>query len=105
MTVILIFPKLAHTRAEECGGLPLPLVTTGGAMDFKKTPEEWSYAIEISRRSASEFPGMGKEMYPLSKFSYNSLSGEILRSCLLYYSSFPEDYEIDKIELIRVLDW
>ncbi|GAY62768.1 hypothetical protein CUMW_220410 [Citrus unshiu] len=95
----LDIPKLAHTLAKECGGLPLALITTG--LGCKKSQEEWSYAIEILRRSASELPGMGKEVYPLLKFSYDSLSSEIFRSCLLYCSLFPEDCKIDKIELIE----
>ncbi|KAH9715235.1 putative disease resistance protein [Citrus sinensis] len=50
----LDIPKLAHTLAKECGGLPLALITTG--LGCKKSQEEWSYAIEILRRSASELP-------------------------------------------------
>ncbi|KAJ0006994.1 hypothetical protein Pint_30039 [Pistacia integerrima] len=48
--------ELARIVAKECGGLPLALITIGRAMTFKKTPEEWSYAIEVLKRSASEFP-------------------------------------------------
>ncbi|KDO41652.1 hypothetical protein CISIN_1g035887mg [Citrus sinensis] len=94
-------PELAKTVAKECCGLPLALITTGRAMSGKKTPEEWNYAIEMLRRSASEFPGMEKEVYPLLKFSYDSLSSDVLRFCLLYCSLFPEDYHIGKIELIE----
>ncbi|KDO37638.1 hypothetical protein CISIN_1g038480mg, partial [Citrus sinensis] len=94
-------PMLAQAMAKECAGLPLALITIGRAMGSKNTPEEWRYAIEMLRRSASEFPGMGKEVYPLLKFSYDSLSSDVLRSCLLYCSLFPEDYQISKIELIE----
>ncbi|ESR40612.1 putative disease resistance protein [Citrus sinensis] len=93
-------PELAKTVAKECSGLPLALITTGRAMSSKKTPEEWSYAIQMLRRSAYEFPGMEKEVFRLLKFSYDSLSSDVLRSCLLYCSLFPEDYQISKIELI-----
>ena len=84
-------PELAQTVAKECSGLPLALITTGRAMSSKKTPEEWSYAIQMLRRSAYEFPGMEKEVFRLLKFSYDSLSSDVLRSCLLYCSLFPED--------------
>ncbi|XP_031282261.1 probable disease resistance protein At5g63020 [Pistacia vera] len=92
--------ELAETVVNECAGLPLALITIGRAMANKKTPEEWSYAIQVLRRSASEFARMGKEVYPLLKFSYDSLSNDTLRSCLLYCALFPEDYNIFKRDLI-----
>ncbi|TXG69200.1 hypothetical protein EZV62_004135 [Acer yangbiense] len=86
--------ELAKSVAQECGGLPLALITIGRAMAYKKTPEEWNYAIQVLKRSASDFPGMGKEVYPLLKFSYDSLSDDRIRSCLLYCSLFSEDHYI-----------
>ncbi|KAH9715124.1 Disease resistance protein SUMM2 [Citrus sinensis] len=49
-------PELARSVAQECAGLPLALITIGRAMACKKTPQEWHYAIQVLRRSASEFP-------------------------------------------------
>ncbi|GAY66644.1 hypothetical protein CUMW_250430 [Citrus unshiu] len=92
--------QLAQTAARECGGLPLALITIGRAMACKKTPEEWSYAIEVLRTSSSQFPGLGNEVYPLLKFSYDSLPSDTIRSCLLYCSLYPEDYCISKEKLI-----
>ncbi|KAJ4718261.1 Disease resistance protein [Melia azedarach] len=92
-------PDLAQIIAKECGGLPLALITIGRAMAFKKTPQEWKDAIQVLRRSASEFPGMD-EVYPLLKFSYDSLPSEKIKSCFLYCSLFPEDFNISKIDLI-----
>ncbi|KAI9162004.1 hypothetical protein LWI28_022764 [Acer negundo] len=92
--------ELAKSVAQECGGLPLALITIGRAMAYKKTPEEWNYAIQVLKRSASEFPGMGKEVYPLLKFSYDSLSDDRIRSCLLYCSLFSEDHNISKSCLV-----
>ncbi|KDO52318.1 hypothetical protein CISIN_1g048813mg, partial [Citrus sinensis] len=86
--------------AKECGGLPLALITIGRAMACKKTPEEWTYAIEVLRTSSSQFPGLGNEVYPLLKFSYDSLPGDTIRSCLLYCCLYPEDYCISKENLI-----
>ncbi|XVF24827.1 hypothetical protein REPUB_Repub13aG0161400 [Reevesia pubescens] len=93
--------KLAEELAEECAGLPLALITIGRAMASKKTPEEWKYAIEVLRRSAaSVFPGVGKEMYPKLKFSYDCLPDDTVRSCFLYCSLYPEDDHIRKRELL-----
>lgn len=57
---------------EECDGLPLALITIGGAMAHKKTLEKWSYAIQLLKKSITKFPGMEK-VYPHLKFSYDSL--------------------------------
>ncbi|KDO40128.1 hypothetical protein CISIN_1g039149mg, partial [Citrus sinensis] len=65
-----------------------------------KKAEHWRRAIEELRRSASEFAGLGKEVYPLLKFSYDSLQNETIRSCFLYCCLYPEDYGILKWDLI-----
>lgn len=93
-------PKLARNVAKECGGLPLALITIGRAMACKKTPQEWRHAIEVLRKSASEFSGMGDEVFPLLKFSYDNLSKQKIRTCFLYCSLFPEDFLINKNDLI-----
>ncbi|KAL9463055.1 hypothetical protein AB3S75_000962 [Citrus x aurantiifolia] len=92
--------ELAQTVTKKCGGLPLALITTGRAMACKKTPEEWSYAIEVLRTSSSQFPGLGNAVYPLLKFSYDCLPNDTIRSCLLYCSLYPEDCLISKENLI-----
>lgn len=95
----LQIPELAEIVAKECDGLPLALITIGRAMAFKKTPQEWKDAIQVLRRSASEFPGMD-EVYPLLKFSYDNLPNEKIKSCFLYCCLFPEDCDISKMDLI-----
>ncbi|KAJ6965281.1 disease resistance protein [Populus alba x Populus x berolinensis] len=85
--------KLARDVASECGGLPLALITIGRAMACKKTPQEWRHAIEV-------FSGMGDEVFPLLKFSYDNLSKQKIRTCFLYCSLFPEDFLINKNDLI-----
>lgn len=62
-------PTLAEMVAKECDGLPLALITVGRAMASKKTLQEWNHAIQVLKRSASEFSGMGDEVFPLLKFS------------------------------------
>ncbi|GKV28198.1 hypothetical protein SLEP1_g37281 [Rubroshorea leprosula] len=94
--------RLAKEVAEECKGLPLALITIGRAMSSKKTPEQWEYARRFLRRSVAYhvLPGMRKEVYPLLKFSYDSLPDDKLKSCFLYCALFPEDFLITKCELI-----
>lgn len=93
--------ELAREVAKECGGLPLAIVTIARAMAFKYTAEEWKYAIDVLRRSSTYvFSDMGEKVYPLLKFSYDSLPNDMIRTCLLYCSLFSEDYEIDKDKVI-----
>ncbi|XP_040943746.1 disease resistance protein SUMM2 [Gossypium hirsutum] len=94
-------PGKALKLFEEKDYLSLSL-TIGRAMASKKTPPEWEYAIEVLRQSAaSVFPGVGKEMYPKLKFSYDSLTSERVKSCFLYCSLYPEDHPIQIDELIH----
>ncbi|KAJ0076239.1 hypothetical protein Patl1_34788 [Pistacia atlantica] len=70
-------------------------------MSCKKIPQEWRYAANLLRNSASEFAGMGTEVYPVLKFSYDSLPSDKIRSCLVYCSLYPEDFLINKQQLIE----
>ncbi|KAM5578876.1 putative disease resistance protein [Rosa sericea] len=94
-------PRLAEVVAKECGGLPLALITVGRAMACKKTPEEWDHAIQVLKKSASEFSGMEDKVLRLLKFSYDSLPSEKVRSCFLYCALFPEDFLIPKDTLLN----
>ncbi|KAK9106421.1 hypothetical protein Syun_022432 [Stephania yunnanensis] len=94
-------PELAEMVARECGGLPLALIATGRAMASKKTPQEWRHALTLLRKSTSEFSGMGNEVFPLLKFSYDNLQDDTIKSCFLYYSLYPEDHSITNDEIIR----
>ncbi|KAF8392314.1 hypothetical protein HHK36_022656 [Tetracentron sinense] len=97
----LEIPRLAKVVAKECAGLPLALITIGQTMASKKSPHEWNHAITVLRKSASNFSGMGDEVLPLLKFSYDSLPNATIQSCFLYCSLYPEDYDIDKEDLIE----
>ncbi|KDO37610.1 hypothetical protein CISIN_1g0381651mg, partial [Citrus sinensis] len=91
---------LAETLARECGGLPLALKTVGRAMKSQRKVGDWKRAIHKMTTSASKFSGMKEEVFSRLKFSYDSLSTDELRSCLLYCCLYPEDYEIPRRELI-----
>ncbi|CAL8132691.1 unnamed protein product [Prunus armeniaca] len=93
-------PKLAEIVANECGGLPLALITVGRVMACKKTPQEWKHAVQVLRRFASEFSGMGDKVFPLLKFSYDNLPNQKVRSCFLNCALFPEDFLILKDDLV-----
>ncbi|KAF3498255.1 hypothetical protein DY000_02057825 [Brassica cretica] len=66
-------PELAREVAGKCRGLPLALNVIG----------------------------VEDEILQILKYSYDSLDGEMTKSCFLYCSLFPEDGLIDKEELIE----
>ena len=93
--------ELAEMVAKECCGLPLAIITIGRAMASKVTLQDWKHAIRVLQTCASNFPGMGHRVYPLLKYSYDSLPSKIVQSCFLYCSLFPEDFFIYKELLIN----
>ncbi|XP_034679358.1 probable disease resistance protein At5g63020 [Vitis riparia] len=95
-------PKLAEIVAKECDGLPLALITIGRAMAGAKTPEEWEKKIPMLKKYPAKFPGMENHLFPRLAFSYDSLQDEATKSCFLYCSLFPEDYEINCNDLVQL---
>ncbi|KAL0661177.1 hypothetical protein Bca4012_098014 [Brassica carinata] len=94
-------PTLAKRISEKCYGLPLALNVIGKAMKCKKDVHEWRDAIDVLNTSSSEFPGMEENILSVLKFSYDGLEDEKVKSCFMYCSLFPEDYQINKEELIE----
>lgn len=91
--------KPAETIAKLCDGLPLTLITVGQAM-LNKTLHEWSHSNEVLKKSISEFSGTKDPVFALLKFSYDNLPSDTYKACFLYCTLFPEDFSINKINLI-----
>nr|XP_018472705.1 PREDICTED: probable disease resistance protein At1g15890 [Raphanus sativus] len=94
-------PSLTKRISEKFYGLPLALNVIGKAMKCKKNVHEWRDAIDVLSTESHKFPGMEEKILSILKFSYDSLEDEKVKSCFLYCSLFPEDYEINKEELIE----
>ena len=94
-------PNLAEMMAERCKGLPLALVTVGRAMANRITPQEWEQAIQELEKFPSEISGMDDQLFNVLKLSYDSLRDDITKSCFVYFSVFPKEYEIRNDELIE----
>uniref|UniRef100_A0A0D9Y0B7 NB-ARC domain-containing protein n=1 Tax=Leersia perrieri TaxID=77586 RepID=A0A0D9Y0B7_9ORYZ len=100
---------LADTDAEnllmkkilkKCGGLPLAIVTIGGFLASRpKVASEWR---KLNDHINAELE-MNPELWDIRivlNISYNGLP-YYLKSCFLYLSIFPEDYEISRKRLVR----
>lgn len=69
-------------------------------MSSRMIPEQWNHAVSVLQRYPSEF--LGTDVFPVLKFSYDSLLYERDRNCFLYCSIFREGYNIRKDELINL---
>ncbi|KAJ9682719.1 hypothetical protein PVL29_018615 [Vitis rotundifolia] len=93
--------RLSEKMAERCKGLPLALITVGRAMANKNSPHEWDQAIQELEKFPVEISGMEVELYHVLKLSYDSLRDDITKSCFIYCSFLPKEYEIRNDELIE----
>ncbi|KAM3321186.1 hypothetical protein P3S67_008388 [Capsicum chacoense] len=86
--------RVAKSMAERCEGLPLGLITLAGSMRGVTDIREWNNALK-------EFPeDMERDVFKVLKYSYDRLRDKTMQECFLYCALYPEDYKIDRDELI-----
>ena len=71
-------------------------------MADKKTLRRWDRALQVLKTYPSMFSGMEDQVLSILAFSYHSLSNGPAKSCFLYCSMFPSDYEILEDELVEL---
>ncbi|CAA7025754.1 unnamed protein product [Microthlaspi erraticum] len=90
--------RIGKEMVTKCGGLPLAIVVLGGLMS-RKRPNEWNDVyVSLWRRLKDN----SIHISTVFDLSFKELQHE-LKLCFLYLSVFPEDYEIDVEQLIRLL--
>ncbi|XP_073262820.1 probable disease resistance protein At4g27220 isoform X2 [Populus alba] len=92
---------IAKDIAGECAGLPLGIIAVAGSLRGVDDPHEWRNTLNKLRES--EFRDIDEKVFRLLRFSYDRLGDLALKQCLLYCALFPEDYEIEREELIGYL--
>ncbi|WVZ94837.1 hypothetical protein U9M48_040678 [Paspalum notatum var. saurae] len=83
----------------KCSGLPLAIVTISSMLTNKPAKAEWERVLSAIG-SALANSADAKKMTTILSMSYFDIPHN-LRTCLLYLSVFPEDYEIEKQCLIN----
>ncbi|KAM3207567.1 hypothetical protein ACQJBY_062680 [Aegilops geniculata] len=86
---------------KKCGGVPLAIITIASLLVSNqriKQKEEWMHVHSSMGRGVTE-GGIVKDMKRILSLSYFDLPWH-LKTCLLYLSIFPEDFEIKKDWLI-----
>ncbi|KAJ9174765.1 hypothetical protein P3X46_013371 [Hevea brasiliensis] len=92
---------LHHTAteiADECGGLPLAIVTIAKGLENRER-DTWDDTLQQLKNS--NLQGVSPDMFPRIELSYKLLEAEEAKSCFLLCSLFPEDFDIRVEDLVR----
>ncbi|CAN6361417.1 unnamed protein product [Urochloa humidicola] len=86
--------EMSHRILKKCHGLPLAIITIASLLAGKSDKDQWEH---VCNSMGSAFSHRG--MRDILLLSYYDLPRH-LKTCLLYLSMYPEDYMIDREELI-----
>ncbi|PON38741.1 NB-ARC domain, LRR domain containing protein [Trema orientale] len=93
--------QLSREIVSECQGLPIVIAVVAGLLSKKeKTKLEWQRVLDNLNYATKRNPRLSSVPEILS-FSYHDLPYH-LRSCLLYFGNFPEDYSVLDERLCRL---
>ncbi|KAH7660244.1 P-loop containing nucleoside triphosphate hydrolase protein [Dioscorea alata] len=95
--------KLAQKVARECAGLPLALVVLGTALKDKSSKIWEAVLMRLKRSKEVDLPGVSKQVIQSIKLSFDFLESEAAKSCFLHCCLYPEDWDIQKGELMHMM--
>ncbi|KAJ0102863.1 hypothetical protein Patl1_04583 [Pistacia atlantica] len=101
---LLHVPTLQSTLkliVKQCGGLPLAIVTLASSMKGERDVHIWGNALNELKVRIGSVEDMVDEVLESLKFSYDRLRDPKIKHCFLCCALYPEDFAIDKEELIE----
>ena len=91
---------IAEEVLQTCARLPLAIVATAASFKCLDYEYQWTDALDQLSTSLKGFDNIEEQVHEVLKFSYVRLKEEKLKQCLLHCALYPEDFIIDKEELI-----
>ncbi|KAF7120506.1 hypothetical protein RHSIM_Rhsim13G0171500 [Rhododendron simsii] len=93
--------QLIESIVTECDGLPLALKVVSGALRKEEDVNVWENFLRELRSPATSFiKDLNEKVFNILKVSYDHLEDTQKKQCLLFCGLYPEDYKIEKSELI-----
>ncbi|TYG71629.1 hypothetical protein ES288_D05G412500v1 [Gossypium darwinii] len=86
---------------KECAGLPLTIVVVAGTMKGEDNPLIWKNALGELKERIGKVEGVEAEVIERLTFSFDHLKDEKVKYCFLHCALYPEDFEVEKDELIE----
>ncbi|XVF34129.1 hypothetical protein REPUB_Repub18cG0031400 [Reevesia pubescens] len=93
--------EIVDLIVDQCGGLPLAIVTIASSMKGVDDTFEWKNALNELRERVKSVKGLDNKIFERMKFSYDRLKDSKIQNCFLYCTLYPEDYHIGREELIE----
>ncbi|RCV36047.1 hypothetical protein SETIT_7G288400v2 [Setaria italica] len=94
------FEGLQEKILQKCGGLPLAIITIASLLASQPTRsiEQWKFVLNSLRHNLGLDPTL-EGMRQTLNLSYTHLPHP-LKACILYIGMYPEDYEIQRDDLV-----
>ncbi|KAH9715760.1 Disease resistance protein [Citrus sinensis] len=100
LQVPILNKEIINEVVEECGCLPLAIVTVAASMSGEEEIYEWQNALNELRGRLRSLNDVDTKVFGRLEFSYHRLKDEKLQQCFLYCAQYPEDFAIPKDKLI-----
>ncbi|XP_078152610.1 putative disease resistance protein RGA1 [Carex rostrata] len=91
------FVDIGREITKKCGGLSLAVKSIASLLRHETDEEVWR---EILESGLWEIKESKEEIFPALQISYAHLPAH-LKPCFLFCSTYPKDYELEKMDLIR----
>ncbi|GMJ05230.1 hypothetical protein like AT4G27190 [Hibiscus trionum] len=93
---------IVESVSEQCGGLPLAIVTVASSMKGVSDIHEWRNAFNELNKQVKGVNGLDEKVFQQLMFSYNRLEDVTLKHCFLCCALYPEDYDISIYKLFEL---